>query len=193
MYGSNPAAVGSSHYDCTVEALSYDQTVCQPYSWVTAMVTYRANDGWVFKEKYESEMKSVGIIYDRKSEDTLVVTYTAWVGADGLEVRPTQAMKDYAKLHAGDTANGGAPVATGKRNDLIVDRWEAVTDPATINLYAAQVWKYPTMASGSEKIGRVWEKMRIYDLHAERLFSEVVGQWYLVECSNKIGFVPAAM
>lgn len=196
MIGNTPVTTALERTNLTVESVTYDQTHCQPYSWVTATVTYKAKENYVFADKFALPVDAhIAMAYTVKSPDTLVVAYTAWVGAEGLEVKPTQAMMDYAELHEDDTANAGAHVATGKRNDPLGDM---PVSGIVGDFDAAKVWKFPTMAEnasvyyGDARLGRVWETMRIYDLHADRLFPETVGQWYLVECNNKIGFVPAS-
>lgn len=197
MQMNTQIAVGASFHGCTAESIAYEPAgPMQPYSWVTATVTYKAKEGYVFRDKYALPIdSSIAVSIDCKSKDTVTVTYTVWVGGGDQEVKPTQAMIDYAEAHEDDAANSRTAVATGQRNDPVGDM---PVSEFMGDLSSARVWKFPTMAEtasiyyGDARLGRVEKQMNIYDLHAETRFPGTVGQWYEVSCDGKLGFVPAA-
>ena len=156
-------------------------------TWAKATVTYTVKAGGTFAADLKARDRGdCGAVLLRSDSTTAVVQYYAWVKDPGSA---TQEMKDYAKAHQTDTANSRTPVAVGSRFDPIADQ-----HPTTTGYHTARAYKYPivsrTYAAGDLPEG----KIKIYDLHAEQLFSSgVEGQWYLV-CygGNKLGFVPAA-
>ena len=156
-------------------------------TWAKATVTYTVKAGGTFAADLKARDRGdCGAVLLRSDSTTAVVQYYAWVKDPGSA---TQEMKDYAKAHQTDTANSRTPVAVGRRFDPIADQ-----RPDTTGYHTARAYKYP-IAARKYAAGDLPEgKIKIYDLHAEQLFSSgVEGQWYLV-CygGNKLGFVPAA-
>ena len=177
----------SSSAHCTAASIVYDTPgPIDDYTWFSATVTYTADDGYSFasdlKARFGSKCASKLV---SSSGSQAVVTYYAWSRLDNSSA-VTQGMKDYYKAHTGDTANGRTPIATGKKFDPIAEQHPDVT-----GYHTARVYKYPAVVR-SAALGDLSETVKIYDLHAEQLISGVTGQWYLVSCGNKLGFVPAA-
>lgn len=172
---------------CAVESIVYDTTgPVADYTWFSATVTYAAKDGYTFtsdlKARFGSKCASELV---SSSDSQAVVTYYAWSRLDDHS-SVTQEMKDYYKAHESDTANGRTPVATGKKFDPV-----AAQHPDVTGYHTARVYKYPAVVRNAV-VGDLPETVKIYDLHAEQLISGVTGQWYLVSCGNRLGFVPAA-
>ena len=177
----------SSSAHCTAASIVYDTPgPIDDYTWFSATVTYTADDGYSFasdlKARFGSKCASKLV---SSSGSQAVVTYYAWSRLDNSSA-VTQGMKDYYKAHTSDTANGRTPIATGKKFDPIAEQHPDVT-----GYHTARVYKYPAVVR-SAALGDLSETVKIYDLHAEQLISGVTGQWYLVSCGNKLGFVPAA-
>ena len=176
---------GTAH--CTVESIVYDPAgPVADYTWFSATVTYAAKDGYTFasglKARFGSKCASELV---SNSGSQAVVTYYAWSRLDDHSA-VTQGMKDYYKAHENDTANSRTPVATGRKFDPIAEQHPDVT-----GYHTARVYKYPAVVRNAV-VGDLPETVKIYDLHAEQLISGVTGQWYLVGCGNRLGFVPAA-
>ena len=177
----------SSSAHCTAASIVYDTPgPIDDYTWFSATVTYTADDGYSFasdlKARFGSKCASKLV---SSSGSQAVVTYYAWSRLDNSSA-VTQGMKDYYKAHTSDTASGRTPIATGKKFDPIAEQHPDVT-----GYHTARVYKYPAVVR-SAALGDLSETVNIYDLHAEQLISGVTGQWYLVSCGNKLGFVPAA-
>lgn len=191
--GGDDFKVGYSRSGCAVDSITYSPDApCTPYTRVTATVTYKAKDGYIFGENCQSAGQ-VTKSMERIDEKTVVVTYVAYVGSDGTD-RITRDMYDYGKgLEAGGLAGEYFPVvATG----TMCATGSTKAGPDYEKYY---VLKWPTMCServnGKTVSGRrrsVTKKINIIDLHAERRFADVVGNWYLVSCGNAVGFIPAA-
>ena len=171
-----------------VSSVVYDTPGPVPYNtWAKATVTYTVKEGGTFASDLKARDRGdCGAVLVRSDSTTAVVTYYAWVKDPNADA--TQEMKDYAKAHETDTANSRTYVAVGRRFDPIADQ-----HPDTTGYHTARAYKYPIVVR-SAAVGDLPEgEIKIYDLHAEQLFSSgVEGQWYLV-CygGNKLGFVPA--
>ena len=176
----------SAKYDLT--SVTYDTPgPVAENTWVKVTATYTAAAGYTFADTLKVRCRSdcVGVLV-RSDSTTAVVCYYSWSAEEDPAV--TQEMKDYLKAHASDTANGRTYVATGTRFDPVADAYPNVT-----GYHIGRAYKYP-VAKRTYSVGDLPGKVKIYDLHAEQLFSSgVTGQWYLV-CygGNKLGFVPAA-
>ena len=180
-----PGLSDSAH--CTVESIVYDTPgPIADYTWFSATVTYTAKDGYSFASDLKARFgaKCASELVSSNGSQA-VVAYYAWSRLDDSSA-VTQAMKDYYKAHANDTANSRTPVATGKKFDPI-----AAQHPDTTGYHTARMYKYPAVVR-SAALSDLPDTVTIYDLHAEQLVSGAVGQWYLVGYGNKLGFVPAA-
>ncbi len=172
----------------TVSSIKYDQEgAAAPHSWVSATVTYKANDGYTFSDDvYTGRSTQTPAEIISHDGSTVTVRYTAWSGGDDVAV--TQEMRDYEKAHASDTANSMTYVAVGRVYDPIREKYPDIT-----SYHIARARKYPTMKQRSGTRELVSDTVEIYDLHAEERFSEgVIGQWYLIGVGNSLMFLPAA-
>ena len=180
---------GYSNDECVVESITYSPNApCEPYTRVTATVTYRAKDGYIFPEDCQSTSPYTKSL-NRVDETTVEVTYIGYVGSGGTDLVTDEMYDDGQEQMRGSdfaivaTGTICVPVPTGKAPDY--------------SQYYLYQW--PTMSgkrtNGRSSPGRlrcVTEKIEIIDLHAERMYSNVAGNWYRVSCGNVVGYIPAA-
>ncbi|MDE7297894.1 MAG: fibronectin type III domain-containing protein [Lachnospiraceae bacterium] len=185
--------VGYTMNGCVVESITYSPNVpCEPYTRVTATVVYKAKDGYEFKKDCQSAgpfTKST----ERIDEKTIEVTYLTYVGASDTE-RVTRDMYDYgmALKKAGMLGESFPVLATGTICATGLSETGLDYENYNILLWPTMSKKRTNGKSAVDKGRTLTKKIEIIDLHAERMFSGVVGNWYLVNCANEVGFIPAA-
>jgi len=178
-------------YKCLGNVVYSTTEIPEPYSMVTATVTYVANEPYHFsknvKPEREKTIKQINIdnkisriintySIDYIDEKTIKLVYHEYIDPTPYDTAPTQAMKDYNERHKYDRGVSEPVVGTAKLNHQVFAS-------------GAYLWHYPTAHTYASEI----QQNQIIDVIDFDLTDEIpglVGDWCRVIIANTLGFVP---
>ena len=181
---------------------------------LVSVATVLKNQGKVVRY---NEFGGLGFVGDIRYETPFRahITYYQWFG-NGENEQVTHEMLDWIYEHKdASTASNYTVTGTAKLQDFLAPRLHS--EDKTIRTedgfkYAgfdkrAYMWGAPTMSMARDasykssisngKVALLTDSIQVIDEHAERMFSGVVGQWYMVKAKDlygdvRVGFIPAA-
>ena len=180
-------------YTCLGNVVYSTTDIPEPYSMVTATVTYVANDSYHFskdvKAEREKTIKSLNIdnkitriintySIDYIDEKTIKLVYHEYIDPTSIDTTPTQAMKDYVEKHKYDRGVSEPVVGTAKLNNHVAAS-------------GAYLWHYPAEHTYESKI-QPNQIIEVVDFDLTDEIPGLIGDWCRVIIANKIGFVPSS-
>ncbi|MBO5454069.1 MAG: S-layer homology domain-containing protein [Clostridia bacterium] len=178
-------------YRCLGDVVYSTTDIPEPYSMVTATITYVANEPYHFSKdvKPEREKTTKVLSIDNKTtriintysinyidEKTIKLVYHEYIDPTPFNTTPTQAMKDYNERHKYDRGVSEPVVGTAKLNNHVVAS-------------GAYFWNYPTEHTYAFEI-QPNQIIEVVDFELADEIPDLVGDWCKVIIANKIGFVP---
>jgi len=178
-------------YKCLGDVVYSTTGIPEPYSMVTATVTYVANEPYHFskdvKPEREKTIKPLNIgnkitrIINTYSinyidEKTIKLVYHEYIDPTSLDTAPTQAMEDYNKKHQYDRGVSQPKTGTAKLSPHAQES-------------GAFLWHYPTEHTYAFEI-QPNQIIDIIDMDISDEIPGLIGQWCRVVIGTTIGFVP---
>jgi len=178
-------------YKCLGDVVYSTTDIPEPYSMVTATVTYVANEPYHFSKdvKPEREKTTKHLNIDNKTtwiintysidyidEKNIKLVYHEYIDPTSIDTTPTQAMEDYNERHKYDRGVSEAIVGTAKLNNQVLAS-------------GAYLWHYPTAHTYAFEI-QPNQIIEVVDFDLTDEIPGLIGDWCRVIIANKIGFVP---